>query len=111
MDTEYLQQYVQEMEKRCNESSIETLNESSECKTSNDNKCSSISKTLNEHYLPRKNYFEMLFGLEELGVFKPKSLFFKYGLEHCYRIYKYVMETPAIKNKGAYFRVLLKKTA
>lgn len=116
MDTSYMKQYIEEMRTYCNETFNETSNEPLNDKPINDNKCfnntSSINVTLNEKFLPRKQYFEMLFKLEkEFSVYKPKSLFFKYGLEHCYRIFKYVESRPDVKNKGAYFRVMLEKTA
>ena len=103
-----MSQYIEEM-KAYNE----TLNDSSECKSINDNKCfksSQLNGSLNERFLPRKEYFEMLFKLESWGCYKPKSLFFKFGLEHCYRIFKFVEGAQNVRNKGAYFRTLLVKT-
>ena len=116
MDREYEKAYYKQMQEylKKNETLNESLNDTLECKPINDNKCfnnTSLNESLNEHYLPRKQYFEMLFKLEAWHVMKPKSLFFRYGLEHCYRIFKYIENAPDIRNRGAYYRVLLERNA
>lgn len=86
----------------------------------NDIKCFTSKETLNvtsndieceKKFIEKAKYIKMLQTLESWNVFKPKSLCFQYGVERCYTIYEYVLNTPDVKNKGAYYRAMLKKVA
>lgn len=110
--------FLQEAQRRIDERAKNvTLNE-----PLNDIECSLQSNTLNvtsnvgstvkkSDFISKDKYVKMLQTLEFWGVFKPKSLCFTYGVETCYRMFEYVLNTPNVSNKGAYFRAVLKKCA
>ena len=102
MDEAYRTQYLQEMREYLKE------------KTLNDIKCFTSKETLNVtsndikcNFIAKSQYVKMLQTLESWNVFKPKSLCFQYGVERCYTIFEYVLNTPDVKNKGAYYRKML----
>lgn len=114
----FLQEAQRRIDERAKNEENVTLNE-----PLNENiKCSLQSNTLNvtsnvgstvkkSDYISKDKYVKMLQTLEFWGVFKPKSLCFTYGVETCYRMFEYVLNTPNVSNKGAYFRAVLKKCA
>ena len=108
MNEEWRKQYMQEMRAY--------LKEKASNDTLNDIKCFTSKETLNVtsndiKFIEKSKYIKMLQTLESWNVFKPKSLCFQYGVERCYTIYEYVLNTPDVKNKGAYYRKMLKIAA
>ena len=119
--SDYVKEYVAEVIRRQNEEFNRQEMLTSNV-TLNDIECSNNSNTLNvtsnvvpadkkSDFISKDKYVKMLQTLENWNVMCPKSLFFTYGVETCYRMFEYVLNTPNVSNKGAYFRAVLKKCA